>query len=351
MDKMCTPAEINDAAHRMIDMLPISAIDAYILLKELLDSSKGRGNKVTRARRCIRLGAEALKKAERTVSFFHAFTASLEAREHRRKRTLQEIRYFVNRMLKICQEWKNKQMRNITVQDCKKLLDECFKTPRQWSKGRVILSGIFSYALRQGWCEQNPLMQLSAPFVTERRIFPLSLYETRQLLRTATSLYNGECLPACALMLYAGLRPEETRRLTWDKVNLKAGVINIVPLHSKTGGGRQVLIRPILAELLKKYVPDHKKNTTVCPSNWGKKWSTVRRHSGILKKTGWVQDVLRHTYASYHQACFNDRALLQREMGHCGSKLLESRYLNMERITPATGKKFWELNNPWTMVD
>ena len=79
----------------------------------------------------------------------------------------------------------------------------------------------------------------------------------------------------------------------------------------------------------------------VCPPNWEKKWMEVRRRSGILKKSGWVQDVLRHTYASYHLAHFCNQNLLQKEMGHSSPSLLLARYLNMDGITSATGAMFW----------
>ena len=56
---------------------------------------------------------------------------------------------------------------------------------------------------------------------------------------------------------------------------------------------------------------------------------------------GWVQDVVRHTYASYHLAHFCNQHLLQKEMGHSSPSLLLARYLNMEGITSATGAMFW----------
>lgn len=54
-----------------------------------------------------------------------------------------------------------------------------------------------------------------------------------------------------------------------------------------------------------------------------------------------MQDVLRHTYASYHLAHFCNQNLLQKEMGHSSPSLLLARYLNMDGITSATGAMFW----------
>lgn len=59
-------------------------------------------------------------------------------------------------------------------------------------------------------------------------------------------MFSGECLPACALMLYAGIRPYEVRRLTWNRINLKSGLVSLAPNHTKTGGSRHVSILPVL---------------------------------------------------------------------------------------------------------
>lgn len=142
-------------------------------------------------------------------------------------------------------------------------------------------------------------------------------------------------------MLYAGIRPHEVKRLTWKHINLKSGLVSLAPTHTKTGGSRHVSILPVLGSILSRMSSAGSPARSVCPPNWEKKWREVRRQSGILKKSGWVQDVLRHTYASYHLAHFCNQNLLQKEMGHSSPSLLLARYLNMEGITSATGAMFW----------
>ncbi len=332
---------MDKTAHQLIDSLPISPLDSFILLKELLDSVGVRGNRVRRAQRCIRMGAEQLGRGGHSITFERAAGESLSARSHRRTRTLQEIRSVLKRMLRHCPTLAKTCVEDISTEQCRKWLDRSFSTPRQWLKGRMILSGILAYAVKRGWCRENPASRLPCPALQEKRIYPLSLYECRQLLRTAARLHKGACLPACALMLYAGLRPQETLRLSWHMVNLKERIINIAPQHSKTGGCRQVMMQPALVDLLKRYRPAHASGQTICPSNWAKKWREVRYQSGIFGKSGWVQDVLRHTFASYHYSFFRDKLQLMYEMGHQNSHLLDRRYLNLERITPTTSERFW----------
>ncbi len=144
---------------QLIAELPISSMDAYLLLRELLEVSKGRGDKVRRAQKCIRLGGTQLEA--KSASFEHVVKASLEARKHRSPRTIREIRIVTNRLMRCCPEFKKRQVRDISGEDCRKWLDKCFSSPRQWAKGRVILSGVLTYAVKQGWCDRNEVLRLS----------------------------------------------------------------------------------------------------------------------------------------------------------------------------------------------
>ena len=62
----------------LIRSLGIPPMDAFLLLKDLLDTSRGRGDRITRAKRCIRLGGEALADRETSVPFSQAVRASKE---------------------------------------------------------------------------------------------------------------------------------------------------------------------------------------------------------------------------------------------------------------------------------
>ena len=57
----------------------------------------------------------------------------------------------------------------------------------------------------------------------------------------------------------------------------------------------------------------------------------------------WQQDVLRHTFASYHLKHFKNLVQLQIEMGHSTPDLLRTRYLNMRDITKEHARLFWSL--------
>lgn len=221
-----------------------------------------------------------------------------------------------------------------------------FTTSRQRHKARLILSGIFSFSVKRGWCDENPILRVDTPFLQEQEIPALTLKEITQLLKAAMEEFDGSCAAGAALMIFAGIRPQEVERLLWENIALRDGCIILNSKHTKTGGARHVTILPVLAKWLK-FCRDRTKpgpGTPICPKGWTIKWRKIRKKAGWGgRKKSWVPDCLRHTYASYHAKHFKDYNLLQMEMGHRSSSLLRTRYLNMKGISPQTATRFWAL--------
>ena len=220
-----------------------------------------------------------------------------------------------------------RRVRSITPQECAGYLREAFDTPRQRNKARLILSGVFSTAVRRGWCAENPVRKVSAERVREKRIEILSNEEIERLMSTAAVYAGGACMAAVAIMLLAGVRPHECARLRWEDVRLDSGVICISPQHSKTGGARCVTIHAPLAKILQRVQKEA--HERICPPNWRNRWAGLHKAAGF---TRWQPDVLRHTFATHHLATFRSYAELQLEMGHRSAELLRTRYVAMEGI-------------------
>ena len=291
----------------------------------------GRG-RVQRARRCIAAGVEALRRQERTVSFETAVRAAVEARQERRARTQSDFRYFTKRFLNRCKGLAARRVRSITSAECSAYIATAFDTPRQRQKARLVLSGVFSTAVRRGWCSENPVARVDVPRVVERRIEVLSPREIESLLGAARQYGDGCCLAAVGMMLYAGIRPHEVARLSWQQVDLKNRCISILPQHSKTGGARLVSIHAPLLRLLAGCAGVGR----ICPPQWLRHWRALRRLGGF---SHWVPDVLRHTFASYHLCFFRNYNELQYETGHRDSTLLRTRYVSMSRLGDVAA--FW----------
>lgn len=163
--------------------------------------------------------------------------------------------------------------------------------------------------------------------IEEKRISILNKEEIGRLMHTAETFEGGTCFAATAIMLYAGVRPNEVERLRWSDVRLDDGVICIAPQHSKTGGARHVTIFPPLARILQRV--RRPGNERICPPNWRQRRARLHWEAGCAI---WQPDVLRHTFATHHLATFRNYAELQLEMGHRSAELLRTRYIAMEGV-------------------
>lgn len=249
-----------------------------------------------------------------------------------------DFRYFTRRFMKRCKGLSARRVRSITPQECSGYIEQAFDTPRQRQKARLILSGVFGTAVKRGWCDSNPVARVEAPRVVEQQVPILSPQEIEQITATAEEYQGGSCAAAVGMMLYAGIRPHEVARLSWEQVDLQERAIYILPRHSKTGGARRVTIHRPLQRILQKH--RHADAERICPPNWLKHWRELRRAAGWDSPARrWPQDALRHTFASYHLSHFRCFVELQLEIGHRDATLLRTRYVDQRGVRNARG--FW----------
>lgn len=312
------------AAIELLRQTGVNLIEAAMIAKEALKWGRGC---VTRARACIAAGAEALRAQRKTVTFKQAVEVALLARKDCRSRTINDFRYLTKRLMEYSPELKRRRIRSITAAECALYLKKAFRTPQQYNKGRLAMSGVFTSAQKHGWCASNPVRNVSPEKVVERRIGVLSAEEIARLLAAAWEYGSQICLPAVGLMLYAGIRPHEVKRLTWGDIHLNSGIICIAPRHSKTGGARHVTIHPPLMSLLRRF--QAAPHLPICPPNWARHWTALHRQAGFHT---WQPDILRHTFATHHLATFRSYAELQVEMGHRSADLLRNRYVAMDGL-------------------
>ena len=315
-------AGLSDKEQAALEVLRATGIDvleAALVAKEALECGRGR---VKRARECVRVGAEEMRKREKTVTFRKAVEAALEEREkkNRRARTVTDFRYYCKRLMVRNPGLAERRVRSITSDDCRRYLQAAYGgSPSQYRKARAILSGVFSTAIRHDWCDANPVSRVEVPEVVEKPIEPLTIEEVERLEAAAQLPEHEDMQLSLHLMLYCGIRPTEVSRIDPERdIDWQNQRVVVRPTTSKTGGGRVVPLRKADA-------------ISVCtiPHRWIHRWRALRKAAGWCKETAhpWRQDVCRHTFATYHAARFRNFAELQMEMGHRDSTLLRTRYI------------------------
>lgn len=313
----------------------VTLLDAARLIRNALDSfSKESGlTPVQFCAKVISTGLRHIRNEEMPIK--DGFLLYLETKRDLRPDSLKDIRYLGNRLINSNTKLGGAYFSELKVADCEQYLSSTFKTPSQFNKARTMLYGLFEFALKREWCDKNPIKLIEKQKVIEKEIIPLSNAQTESLLKNAK---KRNCLPAVGLLLFAGIRPREVRRLKWKDIDLEEGFITVRSQCSKTGGVRHVEIMPALKRILARYKREDK--SAICPPDWNRKWKNIREESGF--KGTWVQDVLRHTYASYFAKRYRDLPRLQLNMGHRDLSLLRSRYVNMVGIKKSDAKAFFE---------
>ena len=331
MDKYIQSASI------LLEQHGITLLDAARLVRNALDAFP-KDSGLTAVQFCAKVISTGLRHIRaKEVSIKDGFLVYIETKRELRPDSLRDIRYLGNRLLNSNPELGDMYFSELKPAVCEQYLTSTFKTPSQFNKARTMLHGLFEFALKREWCDRNPVKLVERRKVIEKEISPLSYAQTKNLLKNATSRKNRECLPAVGLLLLAGIRPREVRRLKWKDIDLEESFITVRSQCSKTGGVRHVEIMPALKRILAKYRREDE--SAICPPDWNRKWKNIREISGF--KGVWVQDVLRHTYASYHAKRFRDLPRLQVNMGHRDLSLLCSRYINMRGISNLEAESFF----------
>ncbi len=319
----------------------ISLLDAARLVRNILDA-KTKNPTISAIEFChkvIETGKRYIRTKE--MSFTEGLSLYIESKSHLRSDSFRDIKYLSNRLMKSNSDFSKYNFSDFSPADCEIWLTQTFATPSQFNKGKTMLHGLFEFAFRREWCERNPLKLVERKKVIEKEIKPLSLNQTQELIKTAKSPKYKECVAAVAILAFAGVRPREVRRLKWKDIDLEESSITVRAQCSKTGGIRQVEMPPVLKNLLNK---EKKTNldAAICPTNWLSRWKHIREESGF--KGNWIQDVLRHTYASFYAKYYRNLSRLQLNMGHRDQSLLRSRYVNMNNITRQDAKSFFTLD-------
>ena len=324
------------SAKRILTGTDVSVLDAARIAKNILDA-KPKNFSLTDLQFCakvIEVGLRHIRAKEMSIA--DGFALYLKSKQHLRPDSIRDIRCMGNRLLRTKPEFGKRNFSELSVSECEEWLNAAFHTDSQFNKARAMLHGLFEFALRREWCDKNPIKRIERKKVVEKEIQSLKLAETKRLIKTAQR-ESPEYAIVAALLVYTGIRPREVRRLTWRDIDTEEKTITVRSQCSKTGGVRQVEIPPVLNRLL---ITQKSQNSShICPTDWQRRWRKIRDNSGFRGR--WVQDVLRHTYASFHAKNYADLPRLQLNMGHRDQSLLRSRYINMHGISRAEAKSFF----------
>jgi integrase len=139
-----------------------------------------------------------------------------------------------------------------------------------------------------------------------------------------------------AVGCFGGVRPEESGRMTWDMLDFKRKHIDLPAEITKAGERRIVDMPDNLVEWL---LACRKESGPLLPVNFRRKrWALCREMSW----KEWPDDILRHSYGSYHLAKHRNAALTAEQMGHKNARMLYAHYREVVKDSDDIAS-YWDL--------
>jgi integrase len=196
---------------------------------------------------------------------------------------------------------------------------------------RRVLIVAFNFAKERGYCVGNAAEKTAKAKVVEGVVGILSVEQTAALLEHSPA----ELVSYVAIGAFAGLRRAELERLDWQEIDLESGLIEVTASKAKSARRRFVKVQPNLAMWLK---PHEQLRGSVTPPDFRDLLDAARKGAKIEE---WPQNALRHSFASYHLARFNDAAALALELGHANSNLVFQHYRQL--VKPKQAERYWKI--------
>lgn len=257
----------------------------------------------------------------------------------------------------------DRNMADVSASDLRAFFSENYSSsPTAYNSAVAVLAGAFTWAVKHEMLDKNPF-----ELIDKRQAAPkdgIDIFtpeEARRLLDACRSykdaasnpmrddhgkcdpIYLLDCTDALlpfAVLLFAGIRPDELPRLTWDDIRTEHDgrmFIHVSPNAAKTRQIRFVRVRDTLAAFLST-IEEERRTGKLTPTNWKRKAALVRKAAGLQNRA----DAPRHSFASYSLALDGDINALRMDMGHTkGSDMLFQHY--RAAATPAQAAEYWAI--------
>jgi integrase len=248
-------------------------------------------------------------------------------------RYLRDLKY---RLGRFSEDFGSRHIAEITTSDIDEWLRQLGLGSVSRNTFRRRLVTLFKFAKTRGWCRSIPAADTARVREVSDEVGILTPNELSGLLKVSSI----DTIPYWTIGSFAGLRAAEIERLEWEDVNLDRCWIKVRAKHAKSASRRLVDIQP---NLLKWLSPYRGRTGKVVPENLRVKLLEDRKRaaqSGALTRK-WPSNALRHSFASYYLARFDNAAKLALQLGHVGQDLIFRHY--REVVTRADANRYWNI--------
>jgi integrase len=178
---------------------------------------------------------------------------------------------------------------------------------------RRVLSVFFGWCKLNHFARVNIVEEVPAPKEPDPKCDTFTPDELRLILDACPA----ELVPFITIQAFAGLRSAEVDRLDWKEVDFRRNLIRVDADKAKTGARRFVPIPPVLQAWLK---PHAQLAGKVTPINVNAKLTKFRTALATgedkAKRVEWRHNAMRHSFASYSLAKYEDAPKVALWGGH-----------------------------------
>jgi integrase/recombinase XerD len=246
-----------------------------------------------------------------------------------RPRTLKSIRFYANSFKADFERARIKEIDQARIEQYLRGKDVSNQTRKNL---RNYLGQFFNWAIRRGHYDVNPVKDIE---ITVQNGVPefFTIEQCVAILKEVLKEENAPIRAYFVLCLFGGIRPEEAQRMAWkENANMETGEVNIPAAIAKTKRDRIFTMTPSL-KLWLEFCPQ---DQPLIPANVRKLKDRVTKSL----KFDWIQDGLRHTFATFHYAKHKSLDELRHIMGN-SPNVIERFYKGA--ISAKLVETFWTL--------
>lgn len=276
----------------------------------------------------------AYKTAPPTKEIVEGYIADCKNR-NLRGRTVGDVRA---RLTSFAADFGERRLSEITLDELKEWVND-----EEWEMRTRInyltkISQLYNFALRRPvkWVDTNLTELIDRPAVEERKPEIFSVEQAKTILDKADKF---GLLPYISCGLFAGLRSAEMMRLDSKDISFENRIIRIGADVAKKRAQRNVEMHDALLAWLKPCEENLRKGGPIVDKS--KFWKNKELLLDAAKIEQWPENGLRHSFASYHLAQFNNSDSTAFQMGHRSTELVHRYYKALVLKTEA--EKFWNL--------
>ena len=198
-----------------------------------------------------------------------------------------------------------------------------------WANHRNFYQGINP---AKYWIKEIQIERKTAKYYT--------VTECEYILRETMKPENQRIIAYFALGLFAGIRPDETEKLTWENIKMDTKEIFIPASISKTKADRQF----VMSDTLYAWLSSVKNVQPLIP-----KKNLRRIKDAVTKKLNFIfTDGLRHTMATFHYAKYKNYETLKSIMGN-SPNIIQKHYKGV--VSETEIEKFFALTPEFIQLE